>query len=412
LGHHVTSSDIDATGVGLLQHGCLPFHEAGLGELLSRHLEARRLVFSLGTIPCLQETQAIFVCVGTPASSSGAPEMSHFWRALDPLIPGLPPGAALVLKSTVPVGTNAELHRRCVSTAGLQAPHVLSCPEFMQEGAGLQGFLNPSRIVAGVRDKAGLQVLQEALAGIRAPWVVTTPENAEAIKYASNALLAARVSLVNELANLCETLGADILEVTRGAGLDPRIGQAYLEAGAGYGGPCLEKDLWAIIYQAQSHGCETPLLKEVQRVNARQQELVVRKVQGCLGRVSGSVLGILGLAFKPGTDDTRGSPSVAVATLLLSAGAEVRGYDPVASVFPVAAVKRYDDPYSMAEGADALILMTSWPSFRHLDFPRLRSVMKRPVLVDGRNCLAGLPLEGFQYVGIGRNPVGTPRVRD
>jgi len=407
LGHHVTSSDTDAASISLLQKGNLPFYEAGLKEMLSRHLEARRLVFSLSITPCLPEIQAVFVCVGTPPSPSGAPEMLHFWRALDSLNPGLPPEAAVILKSTVPVGTNSELYRRWVSMAGPQVPHVVSSPEFLQEGAGLQGFLEPSRIVAGVRDEAGLEVLQEALAGIKAPWVVTSPENAEAIKYASNALLAARVSLVNELANLCEALGADILEVTRGVGLDPRIGRAYLEAGAGYGGPCLEKDLWALIYQAQSHGYEAPLLKEVQRVNARQRELVVRKVQACLGRVGGSVLGILGFAFKPGTDDTRGSPAASVATLLSSAGAEVRGYDPVARIFPVAGVKLYDDPYSMAEGADALILMTAWPAFRHLDLSRLRSVMRRPVLVDARNYLVGLPLEGFQYVGIGRSHRGT-----
>ncbi len=405
LGHNVECVDTNREALNLLTNGSLPFYDKGLETILRRNLQAQRLAFA--SEMSLTGANAVFICVGTPPSATGYHDMSHFWRAADPLLDVVAPDSVVFIRSTVPIGTNAALATRWGAKSD-RVPDVVSFPEFLQEGSGCEGFLSPSRVVVGVRAHRGADVLASILSGIEAPWVITTPENAEAIKYASNAFLAARISLVNELANVCEAVGADILEVIRGMGLDPRIGRSYLQAGAGYGGPCLGKDLSAFILQSSAGGYEPTLLTEVQNLNVKQHRLVANKLGDCLGGGAGKVIGILGFSFKPGTDDTRCSPSLAVASSLMAQGAEVRVYDPVAVVPPNLGVKHFDCPYLMADGADALVLMTAWPVFREVDFPRLRALMRTPLLLDARNYLGGLDLRGFLYQGIGR---GSPDVQ-
>lgn len=434
LGHEVVCLEKDEERVKQLQQGYSPFWEAGLAEALQEGLQAGRLVFVHPGKPYViaPGTQLVMLCVGTPSTPGGGIDLSQLETAIDFLLPRLeeyrlPAGTgtgagmiALVTKSTVPVGTARALAARVAARGLAGRVLVASNPEFLREGTALADALHPDRIVVGVQEPEAAAILQELYAGIDAPLIVTNWETAELIKYAANAFLATRISLVNELADLAEATGADIVEVARGIGLDPRIGPHYLKAGLGYGGSCLPKDVAGLIHMAQEEGVAPVLLTAVATVNALRPGKVVAKLRQALGgSLADRVVAVLGLSFKGGTDDLRSSPALAVVRLLAKAGARVRAYDPAHTHAPSPAhldlqldprdrdyvsVEVLPSAYEAARGAEAVAVLTDWNEFTQLDWEGMREVMAGRVVLDARLCLDAAHLSelGFFYIAPGR----------
>lgn len=408
LGNKVTCIDIDERKIETLREGGVPIYEPGLEEVIRRNVAAGRLDFSTSYPEGLADAEFVFIAVGTPSGVDGEADLQYVRMAAETIGETMDHPLIIINKSTVPVGTGdwvADIIRRRQPEPVPFA--VVSCPEFLREGSALADFINPDRVVLGSLDREAAEKVAQLHLPLRAPIMLTDLRTAEMIKYASNAFLATRISFINEIANICEKLGADVKEVAAGMGYDKRIGRAFLDAGVGYGGSCFPKDVKALEYMGLVHGAHPALLRAVMDINRDQRRQVVHKLRELVGSLDGKRIGLLGLAFKPNTDDMRDAPSLEVAHILAREGAEVRGYDPVAMAVAervMPEIVMCKTPYALAEGCDALVLMTEWNEFKHLDLARIRGLMRTPVVLDGRNVYEPQAMweAGFLYRGIGR----------
>jgi UDPglucose 6-dehydrogenase len=407
LGHDVACGDLDADRVRGLNKGEAPILEAGLDELIVEGLRSGRLRFVVGAATAATDAEFVFLCVPTPQSADGRADLSAIDDAAREIASVLSPGAVVVNKSTVPVGSTERVDRILREAGAVADVGVASNPEFLREGTAVRDFLHPSRVVVGAEDAAVGVRVSELYRGVRAPVLVTDSASAEMIKYASNAFLATKISFVNAIANVCESVNADIREVVLGMGYDPRIGFEFLHPGPGWGGSCFPKDTAALLSTADDAGYDFALLRGAMTTNDDQRTRMVQKVRdACGGSVSGARIAIWGLTFKANTDDMRDSPAVAIAEMLAEQGALIRAYDPgvgEAAVLP-AGFEIVLDPYVACEDADVLVVLTEWDEFRWLDFERVVASMQRPELVDTRNLLdpAAMRRIGFGYRGVGR----------
>ena len=411
VGNHVVCADVDATKIAKLERGELPIFEPGLDSLVARNVAAGRLRFTTDLDAAVSDVEVVFCAVGTPPRRDGGADLSAVDQVAQLVAARAAPGTVLVMKSTVPVGTNARV-RRIVANAPHKI-HVVSTPEFLKEGAAVNDFLKPDRIIVGyeVGDDHARDIMRRlyhpvSLSGERVVWM--DPASAELTKYVSNTVLAMRISFMNEMAILCERVGADVHKVRLGVGSDNRIGPKFLHAGPGYGGSCFPKDVQALVHTASDHGLVLELASATHRVNETHKGIIARKIKARLdGDVRGKRIGLWGVAFKPGTDDVRDAPALTLVDVLVADGAEVIGHDPEAKHTAIAAlgnkIKMVDDAYEAARDVDALVLMTEWREYQSPDFQRLKSLMRRPYVVDGRNIWSeyGLRKLGFQYEGVG-----------
>jgi UDPglucose 6-dehydrogenase len=400
LGHDVIVRDVMSERISALDAGRLPFHEPDLPEVLSRNRD--RIRYTLDAQD-LASADAMFICVQTPPTYSGDADLSYVWGALDDL-PRVERRQILVMKSTVPVGTGEKV-RAALEARGLTNVGYVSNPEFLSEGRAVRDFLDPDRIVIGAFAEEDGAAVEALYSGIEAAVVRTDVASAEMIKLAANAFLMTRISFINEIANVCEAVGADVVEVAKGIGLDHRLGPHFLRAGIGYGGSCFPKDSLALKQLASNSGYHFQLLAAVIEVNELQKRRVIQKLEKHLGKLRGKKIALLGLAFKAGTDDMREAPSLVLASRLLAEGAEVRAWDPVAR--PGELIKDavlYDTVFEAVTGADAAVIVTEWDELRALPSKDVRDAMARPLIIDGRNLLD--PEEtrrtGFAYEGVGR----------
>ncbi len=396
-----------------LTRGVPTIYEPGLAELLKRNLREERLRFTPNLTSAIRQGDVLFIAVGTPMGRSGEADLSSVFDVARKIGRSLRRPAVVVMKSTVPVGTTERVRRIIQRGQSKSIPFsVASNPEFLREGSAVKDFLAPERIVVGVDSaeaKSSLETVYDPLVRLERPLFITDIRSAELIKYASNAFLAAKISFANELANFAEKVGADILEVTKGMGLDSRIGPRFLHAGIGYGGSCFPKDVRALIVQGRRTRSPFSIMAAVEAVNLRQRALVLQKLLSVYPRLSGTRVGVWGLSYKPKTDDVRDAPALDIIRALLDRGAQVIAFDPIAvpnakTVLQHQALRYVSTPYAAARGVDALLLLTEWDEFRNPDFPRLKSIMRRPVLLDGRNIYrpAHVRSHGFTYFGIGR----------
>jgi UDPglucose 6-dehydrogenase len=400
LGHQVIIRDIVQPRIEALSAGRVPFHEPGLAELVERNRE--RLMFTLDSAD-LAAASLMFVCVGTPPTYSGDADLSSVWMVVDEL-PATDERAILVMKSTVPVGTGEKV-RATLDSRGLAHVGYVSNPEFLSEGTAVQDVLHPDRVVVGGFTEADTEAVASLYEPLDGPVVRTDVASAEMIKLASNAFLMTRISFINEIANVCEATGADVVKVAEGVGLDHRLGPHFLRAGIGWGGSCFPKDGIALKQLASNSGYHFQLLNAVIEVNELQKRRVVGKLEKHLGKLRGKTIALLGLAFKPNTDDLREAPSLVLASRLLAEGAEVRAWDPVADARRLLqGVTFCDSVLDAVTGADAAVIVTEWDDLKTLGSPEVRDAMRRPVIVDGRNLLdpEAARAAGFTYEGIGR----------
>ncbi|HEX3999793.1 MAG TPA: UDP-glucose/GDP-mannose dehydrogenase family protein [Pirellulales bacterium] len=413
-GNDVTCIDIDERKIAQLRRGEVPIYEPGLTELVVRNSQAKRLSFSTDAALGSKDCRLIFLAVGTPPTADGSADLTSLWRVIEQLAAHLSPQSIVVTKSTVPVGTNARLRDRLRELTGRECD-VASNPEFLKEGAAIDDFMKPDRVVVGVRRQEVANALYSLYAPFlrtEKPFLVMSPESAEMTKYVANALLATKISFINEVANLCERMAADIDDVRRGIGHDNRIGFSFLFPGVGYGGSCFPKDVQALVAMARDLGIQPQLLEAVHDVNLRQKMVLGQKIEKHFGgKLSGRTVAIWGLAFKPRTDDIRDAPALSLLDRLLALGAKLRVHDPVA----MDNVRRtYGDrlqycklPMDALDGADALAIVTEWGEFRRPDFDEMHRRMRAPVIFDGRNLYNPVEMQasGFTYHCIGKTPV-------
>jgi UDPglucose 6-dehydrogenase len=401
LGHDVVVRDILPERIEELRVGRVPFHEPGLEELLAKNAE--RLTFTLDVQEALDGAEFAFVAVGTPPTYSGDADLSAVWTVVDEL-PRLRQGLTLVMKSTVPVGTGEKV-RANLEVRGLGDVAYVSNPEFLAEGTAVRDFMHPDRVVVGAFQPEHADRVAALYDGLETAMVTTDVASAEMIKLASNAFLTTRISFINEIANVCELVGADVTDVARGVGLDHRLGSHFLRAGVGWGGSCFGKDVSALKQLAGNSGYHFQLLSAVIEVNELQKRRLVAKLEKHLGKLRDRTIAVLGLAFKPGTDDLRDAPSLVLASRLLAEGATVRAWDPVADASRLLHGVTFCDTYLEAvRGADAAVIVTEWPELVGLLAPEVREAMGNPLIVDGRNLLdPGVArAAGFAYEGVGR----------
>jgi UDPglucose 6-dehydrogenase len=401
LGHEVTVRDVVPEKIDRLRAGEVPFFEPGLSELLERN--ADRLTFTLDASEAAAAAEVVFVCVDTPPTYSGDADLSRVWTVIDEL-PELERRTILVMKSTVPVGTGEKV-RAALEARGLSHIGYVSNPEFLAEGGAVEDFMHPDRVVIGSFAESDGDRVAALYDELETSVVRADVASAEMIKLAANAFLATRISFINEIANVCEVTGADVVKVAEGVGLDHRLGPHFLRAGVGFGGSCFPKDTNALKQLASNSGYHFQLLSAVIEVNELQKRRVINKLQKYLGRLRGKRIALLGLAFKPNTDDMREAPSVVLASRLLAEGADVRAYDPVAKPGDlVRGVSLCDSVLEAVSGVDAAVIVTDWQEFRSLASPEVREAMRRPLIVDGRNLLDpdATRAAGFDYEGIGR----------
>jgi UDPglucose 6-dehydrogenase len=408
LGNKVVCLNRDQEKADNLKKGALPIYEPGLQEIVQRNTEAGRLRFTTSYDEALQDAEFVFIAVGTPTGSEGEANLDHVDSATEGIARAMHRPTIIVNKSTVPIGTGdwvADIVRDIRSDEVEFA--LVSNPEFLREGSGVHDFMNPDRIVLGSTSREAAEKVAELYYPLHATTIITDLRTAEMIKYASNAFLATKISFINEIANICEALGADVQEVARGMGTDHRISPHFLRSGIGWGGSCFPKDVMALMHMAELHGVRPEILRAATLVNTDQRRRVIQKVRDILGGFRGKTVGILGLAFKPNTDDMRDAPSVAIIHMLQHEGASVRAYDPEAMVNArrlLKGVTYCEDPYDVAAGADALVLVTEWNEFQHLDMARVKGLMRGDVLIDGRNIYEPTAMRGlgFVYRGVGR----------
>jgi UDPglucose 6-dehydrogenase len=414
FGHDVTCIDKDAARVAALNRGEIPIFEPGLSDLVEANVRQGRLTFAVEPA-AVRQADAVFIAVGTPSRrGDGHADLSFVYEAVREIAPLLSHTAVVVTKSTVPVGTGDEVERILREKRPDIAIAVVSNPEFLREGAAIQDFKHPDRIVVGTDDARAREVLAQIYRPLylnASPIIYVSRRTAELIKYAANAFLATKISFINEMADLCESVGADVQEVARGMGLDNRIGSKFLHPGPGFGGSCFPKDTMALLKTAQDCGIALRIVEAVSTVNEQRKRAMARKVVGALdGSVRGKTVAVLGLTFKPNTDDIRDSPAIPLITALQDLGATVRAYDPAGmeQAKPKLETVTYcNSAYAAAEGADAVVIATEWEQFRALDLTRLKSVMARPVIVDLRNIyrVDEMKRANFRYVAVGRTGV-------
>jgi UDPglucose 6-dehydrogenase len=411
FGVDVTCVDTDAEKITRLAQGQTTIYEPGLDQLLNRNLQAGRLSFTTEVASAIEESLVIFLAVGTPPKEDGSADLTHVDEAARAIAVSMNDYKVVVTKSTVPVGTGNRLATliREHQPAPVQFG-IVSNPEFLREGAAISDFMRPDRVVIGSADARAIEVMRDLyrpLYLIETPFVITSVEGAELIKYAANAFLATKISFINEIANLCEKIGCDVHEVARAIGMDRRIGGKFLHPGPGFGGSCFPKDARALSSIAQQYSCETRIVDAVIEVNQRQRQSMVPKIERLAGGLDGKRVAVLGLAFKPETDDIREAPALDIIRGLIDRGATVSAYDPVASpgvekLLPQ--VEYAADEYAAAKAAEVLVFVTEWNQFRALDMERIRGLMKTPRIADLRNIYEPTDMRelGFEYVGVGR----------
>jgi len=410
LGNRVVALDIDQEKIAGLKKGKMPIYEPGLKELVDRNVEANRIRFTTSYEEGLKDAEFAFIAVGTPSGVDGEADLQYVASAARSIADHIKKGLIIINKSTVPVGTGdwvADIIKE--QNPKVENFAVVSCPEFLREGSAISDFMQPHRIVIGSLDAEASEKVAQLHLSLRAPIVVTDLRTAEMIKYASNAFLATKISFINEIANICEDLGADVMEVSNGMGYDSRIGPSFLNAGIGYGGSCFPKDVKALAFMAEEKGRHPQLLHSVMEINTDRRVMAVEQVKTLLGSedLSGKTIGMLGLSFKPNTDDMRDAPSVTIANLLIKDGAAIRAFDPIAmeeAAKLIPGVEMVDSPYKMAEGCDLLMVNTEWNEFRQLDLRRIKKAMNEAVIFDGRNIYDPEKMAelGFRYRGVGR----------
>ena len=412
FGNQVVCVDKDAAKIDQLAHGKCPIFEPFLDALIVRNMQAGRLSFTTEAGPAIHSADAVFIAVGTPSRrGDGFADLSFVYDAAREIAAELDGFTVIATKSTVPVGTGDEVDAIVRQLRPNAEFAVVSNPEFLREGAAIEDFKRPDRVVVGTEDEHARRLMAELYRPLyinETPMVFTSRRTAELIKYASNAFLATKITFINEMAELCEKVGANVQEVARGMGLDGRIGSKFLHAGPGYGGSCFPKDASALVAIGQRYGAPTRIVETVISVNgARKSAMVQKIVAACGGSVRGKRLAVLGLAFKPNTDDMREAPSLSILPVLAAEGADVRAYDPAAAAEArklLPEVTMEADPYACVEGADALVILTEWDQFRALDLDRVRAILRQPVVVDLRNVYKpdDMAARGFTYVSIGR----------
>jgi UDPglucose 6-dehydrogenase len=410
FGHQVTCVDKDGDKIARLRKGDMPIFEPDLDRLVVGNTREKRLDFSTDLSGPVGDADAVFIAVGTPSRrGDGHADLSYVYAAAAEIATALRGFTVVITKSTVPVGTGDDVERIIRETNPAADFAVVSNPEFLREGAAIQDFKHPDRIVVGTEDERARKVMAELYRPLylnQAPILYTSRRTAELIKYAANAFLATKITFINEISELCEKVGADVQQVARGIGLDNRIGSKFLHPGPGYGGSCFPKDTMALVKTGQDYEAPLRIVETVAAVNEARKRGMFRKVAAALGgSLRGKTIAVLGLTFKPNTDDMRDAPSIPLITALTDMGASVRAYDPVGMEQArqvISGIEFCDGPYQSAEGADALVIVTEWEQFRALDFARLKSLMKQPVLVDLRNVYRPEEMEGFAYHSIGR----------
>jgi UDPglucose 6-dehydrogenase len=408
LGNQVACVDIDEAKIEKLKAGGMPIYEPGLEEMVRRNVQMGRLHFTTSYEEGIKDAEFVFIAVGTPSGVDGEADLKYVRMAAESTAAVMDHPLTIVNKSTVPVGTGdwvADIIKKHqVNDVDFA---VVSNPEFLREGAAVQDFMNPDRIVLGSLNQEAAEKVAQLYLSLRATIMITDLRTAEMIKYASNAYLANRISFINEIASICEALGADVKEVAIGMGYDKRIGSSYLDAGVGYGGSCFPKDVKALEHMASIHGRHPQLLRAVMEINRDQRRLVVQKLRDLLGTLNEKVVGVLGLAFKPNTDDMRDAPAVEIIHLLQNERARIKAYDPVAMEVAKSVLNDVTycaNAYEVAEGSDALVVMTEWNEFKHLAMARIKKAMRQPILIDGRNIYDVEEMQslGFIYRGMGR----------
>ncbi|TME78708.1 MAG: UDP-glucose/GDP-mannose dehydrogenase family protein [Chloroflexi bacterium] len=409
LGHRVVGVDIDEAKVARLRSGVATIYEPGLEELMQETQKSGRLVFTSDYREGIPAADFVFIAVGTPPGRRGEADLVYVKQAAKGIAGAMKKSVTIVNKSTVPIGTGNIVARIVGENLRDEIPfHVVSNPEFLREGSAIHDFMNPDRLVFGSHDEPAARAVAALYSKLDTRILVTDLHTAEMIKYASNAFLATRISFINEMARICERVDADVKVVSEGMGMDRRIGPLFLDAGIGYGGSCFPKDVKALARMAETMGYHPELLDAVMEINLDQRTLVVEKLREVLGGLRGQVIGLLGLSFKPNTDDVREAPAIDVIENLLQKGADIRAYDPKAMPVLKAqmnSIEYCQDPYAVATGADALLVVTEWDEFRQLDLDRIKGLMRRPVIVDGRNIFDPKAMRdrGFVYRGVGRS---------
>ncbi|MDL1897219.1 UDP-glucose/GDP-mannose dehydrogenase family protein [Anaerolineae bacterium CFX7] len=409
LGNQVICLDVIPEKIEKLKRGELPIYEPGLEEMVQRNAAAGRLTFTTEYAEAISNAEFIFVAVGTPSGVDGEADLKYIRSAVENIAAHLKSYAIIVNRSTVPVGTGDSTAQTLIERGKKQGVdfQVVSNPEFTREGSAVYDFLNPDRVVLGSVDLHAAEAVADLYRVFTKNLMLTDLRTAEMIKYASNAFLAMKISFINEIASICEKLGADVKLVAQGMGMDARIGAAFLNAGLGYGGSCFPKDVKALTYMAEVNGLHPQLLRAVMDINRDQRRRVILHLRELLGNLRGKTIGLLGLAFKPNTDDIREAAAIDLAHMLSNEGANLRAYDPVAMDNAhqiLDGVKFCNDAYQVAAGADAVVLVTEWNEFRQLDMPRLYASMARKIFLDGRNIYdpAEMRAHGFEYRGVGR----------
>jgi UDPglucose 6-dehydrogenase len=409
LGNQVTCLDLDSKRINNLLNGKMPIYEPGLEQLVKQNVQAKRLQFTTDYKQALEGAEYAFIAVGTPSGADGEADLQYVKSAAESIADIVNWPIVVINKSTVPVGTGdlvADVIRRRRGKRAIQFS-VVSNPEFLREGTAINDFMNPDRVVLGSEDRAAANKVAEIYQPLGATVIITDVRTAEMIKYASNAFLATRISFINEIGNICEELGADVREVALGMGYDKRIGHAFLVAGLGWGGSCFPKDVKALEHMAVLNGTQPQLLQAVMEINRNQRRRAVMKLRKVLGSLNDKTIGVLGLSFKPNTDDIRDAAALEIIHLLQNEGASIRAYDPQAmenAAKVLNNVKLCENPYEVADGADALLLATEWNEFKQIDFGQVKKLLRNPVILDGRNLWDSEHLKamGFTYIGIGR----------
>lgn len=411
FGVDVTCVDVDAQKIERLEAGIMPIYEPGLEQLVTKNVQAGRLRFTTDVQSAVEQALVIFLAVGTPPLPDGSPDLSFVEAAARSIADHMNGYKVIATKSTVPIGTGERLrtlirkHQKSNSAFG-----IVSNPEFLREGAAINDFMRPDRVVIGSADQEAIAIMRDLyrpLYLIEAPVVITSLEAAELTKYAANAFLATKISFINEIANLCEKIGCDVHDVARAMGMDKRIGSKFLHPGPGFGGSCFPKDTRALASVARQFGSESLMVDAVIEVNRKQRDAMLPKIEKLVGQVAGKTIAVLGLAFKPETNDIREAPAQEIIQGLLKRGAKVRAYDPVAMEETAKVISNIDyaeDEYEAVKDADALVIVTEWNQFRALDMSRIRDLMKTPRIADLRNIYEPEDLRelGFEYVGVGR----------
>ena len=411
FGVDVTCVDVDVTKIEKLHKGIIPIYEPGLDQIVEKNVKAGRLHFTTDIKEAVEKALVIFLAVGTPPQEDGTPDMSYYRQAAKDIAEAMNGYKVLVTKSTVPVGTGKWLREFVSENLIMDTTFgVASNPEFLREGAAIQDFMRPDRVVIGSNDEEAISVMKDLyrpLYLIETPVVITSLEAAELTKYAANAFLATKITFINEVANLCDAIGCDVHDVARGMGMDNRIGRKFLHPGPGYGGSCFPKDTRALTTVADQFGVETRIVDAVIEANERQRDAMIPKIEKLVGDFQGKLIGVLGLSFKPETDDMRESPAIEIVHAMIKLGARVRAFDPVAmeeSKHYINGLEYAEDEYDAITGADALVIITEWNQFRALDMEKVRELLNAPKIADLRNIYEPADMRelGFEYVGVGR----------